>query len=363
MANIILAAGGTGGHIFPALAVGEVFAKAGHHVTLFTDKRGAPMVEGKISYKVIQASSPFKKGPFAKALGLASLSLGILQSLFSLAVSRPHTVIGFGGYPSFPPLLASHLLRVPVILHEQNAVMGRANQWLAKFAHIVALSFEKTKGASHSDKTVTTGMPVRDAFYQASEYKARASCHLTIIGGSLGAQIFADLLPEALALLPDEVRQIISITHQARDEHISALKQRYQEMGIRADVARFYHDMARLYDESDIIISRAGASSVAEISASGRASILIPFAGALDDHQTGNALRLVEAKGAFMISEQEADAASLARYLTMLIDDETTRVDMAHHAKSLAHHSAAAAIAALTDIALHEPPSQMGEQS
>lgn len=363
MANIILAAGGTGGHIFPALAVGEVFAKAGHQVTLFTDKRGAPMVEGKISYKVIHAASPFKKGLFAKVLGLTSLSIGVLQSLISLILARPHTVIGFGGYPSFPPLLASNMLRVPVILHEQNAVMGRANQWLSKFATIVALSFDQTKGASHLGKSITTGMPVRDAFYQVSDYQARASCHLTIIGGSLGAQIFATIIPDALALLSAEARSTISVTHQARDEHISVLKQRYQEMGIRADVARFYHDIAGLYEDSDIIISRAGASSVAEISASGRASILIPFAGALDDHQTGNALRLVEADGALMLSEAEADAPSLARYLTMLIDDKAKIVAMAHHAKSLAHRSAADAIAGLTNIKLYETQSQMGDQS
>ena len=363
MANIILAAGGTGGHIFPALAVGEVFAKAGHNVTLFTDKRGAPMVEGKISFKVISAASPFKASPLAKTIGLISLSFGVMQSLLSLTFARPHTVIGFGGYPSFPPLLASYLLRVPVILHEQNAVMGRANQLLSKFANTIALSFDNTKGANRLTKTTTTGMPVRDAFYQTAPYQRRKTCHITIIGGSLGAQIFANILPDALALLPEARRANITITHQARDSDVGPLKTRYQEMGITADVARFYHDMASLYDDSDIIISRAGASSVAEIAAAGRASILIPFAGALDNHQTGNAMRLAEVDGALMLTEAEADAPSLARYLSMLIDDEAKRIAMATQAKSLAHRSAASAIAGLANITTLNDQKKMGDHA
>ena len=363
MANIILAAGGTGGHIFPALAVGEVFAKAGHNVTLFTDKRGAPMVEGKISYKVISAASPFKAGLMAKTKGLISLSFGVMQSFFALAFARPHAVIGFGGYPSFPPLLASYALRVPVILHEQNAVMGRANQPLGKLANTIALSFDTTKGASRLANTTTTGMPVRDAFYQTAPYQSRKACHITIIGGSLGAQIFANILPEAIALLPEARRDEITITHQARAGDIGPLKSRYQEMGIKADVARFYHDMASLYDDSDIIISRAGASSVAEIAAAGRASILIPFAGALDDHQTGNAMRLVEVDGALMLPEAQADAPALARHLLTLIEDEAKRTAMAKQANLLAHRTAASTIAGLANITPLHDQSKMGDHA
>ena len=351
MADIILAAGGTGGHIFPALAVAETLQAHGHRVTLFTDKRGEPMVEGKISYRLIRSASPFKSGLLAKLGGLASLSFGLVQSILAMLARRPACVIGFGGYPSLAPILAGRLMRATCLLHEQNAVMGRANRLLGKWAHHVALSFAVTKGAPTGPNTHITGLPVRAAFAEIAPYQNNKDrLHIAVIGGSLGAQIFADVIPQAIALLPDDIKANLTITQQARDEHVAPLKAHYEGLGITADVARFFHDVASLYETSDIIISRSGASSVQEIATAGRASLLIPFAGALDDHQTGNAMRLVEAGGAVMINEAQADGAMVTSHLEALITDHAKRRDMAQAAQSIAFPDASHAIASLTGL-------------
>ena len=351
MADIILAAGGTGGHIFPALAVAETLQAHGHRVILFTDQRGAPMVDGKISYRLISSASPFKAGLLAKLGGLASLSFGFLQSVIAMLVRRPACVIGFGGYPSLAPILSGRLLGIRCILHEQNAVMGRANRLLGKWANQIALSFATTTGASAGTKTHITGLPVREAFTTIPPYHMTdGRMHITVIGGSLGAQIFASVIPQAIALLPDDIKANLTITQQARDAQITTLKATYNKLGITADVARFFHDVASLYDQSDIIISRSGASSVQEIATAGRASVLIPFAGALDDHQTGNAMRLVEAGGAVMVSEAEAEPALIAKHLEALITDHVARRAMAGAAISIAFPDASHHIASLTGL-------------
>lgn len=351
MANVILAAGGTGGHIFPALAVAQTLEADGHNVTLFTDKRGVPMVEGQISYRQISSASPFNRGVITKLAGLSRLAFGFVQSLALMGIKRPDAVIGFGGYPSLAPIATGRLLGAICILHEQNAVMGRANRLLSKWAHKVALSFAKTTGAPATNKVAVTGLPVRDEFAAISSYKAADDrlC-LTIIGGSLGAQIFADIVPQALRLLPQPIRTKLHVTQQARDEHIAPLRDAYDAQGLSYDVARFYHDVAGLYEASDVIISRAGASSVQEIATSGRASLLIPFAGALDDHQTGNATRLVEAGGACLLPEDTAQADTLAAALAPLLSNKAKREKMASSAKKIAQSDASAAIVALANL-------------
>ena len=351
MGNVILAAGGTGGHIFPALAVAETLSASGHNVTLLTDKRGVPMVEGRIAYQVIASASPFTKGMAAKFTALMALEFGFFQSLFIMFTKRPDAVIGFGGYPSLAPLVAGRLLRAKCILHEQNAVMGRANRLLAKIAHCVALSFTPTKGCPSDVATDHTGLPVREAFASITTYQPIAdTCHLVIIGGSLGARIFAQMLPEAIAQLPQSHKSGLRITQQARDEDIQALQQAYDAQGICAQIARFYHDIAGLYESADIIISRAGASSVGEISAAGRASILLPFAGAMDDHQTGNAQTLSSCQAAILIPEDEASPSVIASHLHSLIADTAQRRQMANAAAALSQPDTALRIAALTGL-------------
>ena len=352
MANVILAAGGTGGHIFPALAVAEVLQQSGHKVVLLTDKRGAPMVDGKITYDVLASASPFRKGIIAKLSGLMQLEWGFFQALAKMIRQRPAAVIGFGGYPSLAPMVAGKLLGARCILHEQNAVMGRANRLLARLAHQVALSWQATKGLPKECRATHTGMPVRSAFIEVPAYHAKNDqpFHIVIIGGSLGAKIFADILPEAIALLPEDMRHQCRITQQARKEQISELTKAYDALGIPAIIAPFFDDIPALFADADIIISRAGASSVAEIAAAGRASLLVPYPFALDDHQTGNAAILDAAQAGILCPESDITAASLASHIQELLSDSQKRGKMASQGRALASGKAAAMIADLTGL-------------
>ena len=352
MAKVILAAGGTGGHIFPALAVAEVLHQAGHKVVLFTDKRGAPMVDGKIAYDVLASASPFRKGIIAKLSGMMQLEWGFFQALAKMMGQRPAAVIGFGGYPSLAPMVAGKLLGARCILHEQNAVMGRANRLLARMAHQVALSWQATKGLPKQCSATHTGMPVRSAFLEGPAYHAKKDqlFHLVIIGGSLGAKIFADILPEAISLLPEDMRHQCRITQQARTEQISELTKAYNALGIPAIIAPFFDDIPALFADADIIISRAGASSVAEIAAAGRASLLVPYPFALDDHQTGNAAILDAAQASILCPESDMTAASLSGHIQDILRDNQKRTKMASQARSLASQTAAAMIADLAGL-------------
>ena len=353
MARFILAAGGTGGHIFPALAVAEQLIADGHEALLYTDKRGQHMVEGKIDYHLIISASPFNGGLMRRLMALAYLAIGLIQSLVFILIARPKAIMGFGGYPSFGPVFAGKLLGKSCYLHEQNAVMGRANRLLARQCKQTALTFKDTKNLPTSIKSQTTGLPVRALFFATRPYKPEADkLHLVIMGGSLGARIFADIVPQALSLLDKDLRAKLHVTQQARPEQIASLKAHYEAANIKSDIASFYHDVASLYDDCDVIISRAGASSVSEIAAAGRASILVPFAAAMDDHQTANAQILETAGGAIILSEAEFNPQSLADALTLLLSSETKRVKMAKAASKAALPDASAKIASL----LHPSP-------
>ena len=348
MAKFILAAGGTGGHIFPALAVAEKLIADGHEALLYTDKRGVPMIEGKIDYQLIISASPFAGGIIKRFLGMALLGIGLVQSILYILLARPKAIMGFGGYPSFAPVFAAKLLRKPCYLHEQNAVMGRANRLLARQCKRTALSFVTTKNLPDEVNSITTGLPVRAPFFATKSYKAdNDKLHLVIIGGSLGARIFAQIIPEAARLLDDDIKAKLHITQQARPEQIAELREAYANANIKADISSFYHDVASLYDECDLIISRSGASSVSEIAASGRASILVPFAHALDDHQTGNAQILESAGAAILISEPDFTAQKLNEVLSQILSSAKSRKDMAQKARLVARPDASQMIAAL----------------
>ena len=353
MARFILAAGGTGGHIFPALAVAEKLIADGHEALLYTDKRGVPMVEGKVDYQLIISSSPFAGGMMKRLLGMALLGIGLLQSVLYILIARPKAIMGFGGYPSFGPVFAGKLLRKPCYLHEQNAVMGRANRLLARQCKQTALTFGETKNLPLHIDTITTGLPVRGPFFATSHYKAdKHKLHLVIIGGSLGARIFADIIPQAIGHLDKAIKARLHITQQARPEQITELREAYRKANIKADIASFYHDVASLYDECDLIISRAGASSVSEIAASGRASILVPFALAMDDHQTGNAQSLESAGAALILAEADFTVQKLSETLSHILSSDESRAAMAQKARQVASPDAGQMIASLL-----QPPS------
>ena len=354
---IYLAAGGTGGHIFPALAVAETLQARGYSPHLFTDRRGAKLLGGASSLPatlhVIAAASPFQHGVIKRTLAVTKLAAGAVASLYHLLVRRPALIIGFGGYPSFAPLVAGRLLGIPILLHEQNAFLGRANHMLAKFANALALSWPQTKNLPAMRITEVTGIPVRQAFFDAAQtpYRlaATAPVNLAVLGGSQGASILASLVPDAIAMLEPPMRQRLRVNQQARPEQIDTLQHRYTDLGVIADIQSFYTDMPSLLGQSHLVICRAGASSVAELAAIGRPSLLLPLPSAMDDHQRMNALQMQDAGGGICLDETNLSAAVLATRLMQLLETPKTLSNMAKSARSLASPDAASLIAAMAE--------------
>ena len=354
---IYLAAGGTCGHIFPALAVAETLQTRGYSPHLFTDRRGAKLLGGASSLPatlhVIAAASPFQHGVIKRTLAVTKLAAGAVASLYHLLVRRPALIIGFGGYPSFAPLVAGRLLGIPILLHEQNAFLGRANHVLAKFANALALSWPQTKNLPSMQHIEVTGIPVRQAFFDAAQtpYRlaATAPVNLAVLGGSQGASILASLVPDAIAMLDPAMRQRLRIHQQARPEQIDPLQRRYGDLGVTADIQPFYTDMPSLLGQSHVVICRAGASSVAELAAIGRPSLLLPLPSAMDDHQRMNALQMQDVGGGICLDETNLSAAVLATRLMQLLETPKTLSNMAKSARSLASPNAASLIAAMAE--------------
>ena len=343
---IALAAGGTGGHVFPALAVAEALHGAGIDTLVMTDRRGARLIPPS-GRTVLAAASPFQRGLPRRALALLKLGVGLAQALALMLRRRPAAMVGFGGYPSFAPLLAARLTGVPALLHEQNAFLGRANNLLARWTGHLALSWPDTANLPSAVDSFVSGMPVRAAFFaiapRPDSDEGRLS--LTVIGGSLGAAVFAELVPAAIAALPDRIRSRLSVTQQCRAEQLEALTEAYAAIGVRAEIATFFDDMPTRFAGADLVIARAGASSVAELAAAVRPALLIPFSGAMDDHQTANARQLEAAGGGLCLAEAGLDAASLATAMTNLLGDAASRRTMGSAGRRIAAPGAAQAIA------------------
>ncbi len=346
---IALAAGGTGGHVFPALAVAEALRGAGVETLMMTDHRGARLIpaEGRI---VLPAASPFQRGAVTRLLAMAKLGGGVAWALLLMLKRRPAAMVGFGGYPSFAPLLVARLLGVPSLLHEQNAFLGRANHLLAHWTGHLALSWEGTHYLPARVKSFISGMPVRSAFFAIDPrpVSAKGPLSLTIIGGSLGAAVFADLVPAAIAALPAKLRARLRIVQQCRAEQADALRQNYANLGVAAEIATFFTDMPARLAASDLVIARAGASTVAELAAAGRPALLVPFAGAMDDHQTANARQFETAGGGLCLAEAELDAARLGFAIADILNNPDRRVEMGRAARGLAATDAAGIIASQT---------------
>ena len=296
---LMIAAGGTGGHMFPAQALAEMMLQAGWRVRLSTDARGARYTGGfPHSTEITKVSSATfaRGGILSKALVAPRIVAGVLAAARQMRRDRPDVVVGFGGYPSIPALGAAVLLGLPRMIHEQNGVLGRVNELFAKRVAQVACGVWPTdlpEGATG----IHVGNPVRAAvleragapYIQPGDYPMS----LLVMGGSQGARILSDVVPDAIAALPDNIRQHLSVSHQARTEDGDRVTARYAEAGIAADVQPFFHDVPRRMAEAQLVISRAGASSIADLTVIGRPSILIPYAAAAGDHQTANARGLV----------------------------------------------------------------------
>lgn len=324
---LLMAAGGTGGHMFPAQALAEAMLRKGWRVKLSTDARGARYTGGfPHSTEISEVSSATfaRGGLLAKAMVTPRIAAGVITMALQMRRDRPDAVIGFGGYPSIPALGAATLLKLPRMIHEQNGVLGRVNQLFATRVAGVAC------GTWPTDLPDTVphehvGNPVRAAVMEraGAGYIAPGDYPMSILvmGGSQGARILSDVVPAAIAALPDEIRKYLRISHQARGEDMARVTEFYASHGISADVQPFFHDVPARMSEAQLVISRAGASSVADISVIGRPSILVPLASAIRDEQTANARGLVDAGGAILIPESALDVSALAAQITAVLSN------------------------------------------
>lgn len=339
----MLAAGGTGGHLFPAYALAEELQRRGVTVDLITDLRGdryGSDFPAREVYRVPSATL-VAKTPLAAARTAWTLSRGLAHALGVMRRVKPAAVIGFGGYPTFPPLLAAKLSGIPTGLHEQNAVLGRANRMLAKRVNAIATSFERTSllNGSMIGKARYTGNPVRDIVIAAANHPYNVPrpgdrFELLVFGGSQGARFFADGVPPAIAMLADDVRGRIHVTQQARDEDLERVRAAYQAAGIAATVEPFFKELPQRMAEAHLVIGRAGASTVAELTVIGRPSILVPLPHALDNDQLQNATRLAEAGGGWAIAQRDLTPERLKAELERLVRDQVALEVAAQAAKS-----------------------------
>jgi UDP-N-acetylglucosamine--N-acetylmuramyl-(pentapeptide) pyrophosphoryl-undecaprenol N-acetylglucosamine transferase len=356
--SIMLAAGGTGGHLFPAFALAEELRRRGVAVDLMTDMRGDRYGGGFPARAVYQVPSATlaSRAPRDIAKTMLTLGRGTGVAFGMLGRVRPNAIIGFGGYPTYPPLVAARLRGIPTAIHEQNAVLGRANKMLAKRVTAVATSFERTKilDGSLAAKSVLTGNPVRKAVIEAASLGflpplPDSAIRILIFGGSQGARFFSDVVPLALFALPDTLRQRLRVVQQAREEDMERVREAYAEAGIKADIAPFFTDLPARMADAHLIIGRAGASTVAELAVIGRPSILVPLPHALDNDQLNNARRLEESGGAWCIEQRNLSPERLADELEKLLKDPDTLAAAAKAAKNAGRPDA---VRNLADFAL-----------
>ena len=316
---LLIAAGGTGGHMFPAQALAEAMVAKGWRVRLSTDARGARYADGfpPAVERVILASATFARGGLlARATVPFRIAAGIIAALWQFSRDRPAVVVGFGGYPTIPALAAAWALNLPRMIHEQNGVLGRVNRIFAQRVTKVACGTWPTQ-LPEGVVGEPVGNPVRGSVldHAAAAYIPPGDYPMSVvvIGGSQGARVLSDVVPAALAALPDTLKALLHISHQARAEDHARVVAAYAAGHLDADVKPFFTDIPRRLSEAQLVISRAGASSIADISVIGRPSILIPFAAATGDHQTANAKGLTDAQAAVLCPESALDAARLSR--------------------------------------------------
>ncbi|MDB5665019.1 undecaprenyldiphospho-muramoylpentapeptide beta-N-acetylglucosaminyltransferase [Cypionkella sp.] len=355
MPLLLIAAGGTGGHMFPAQALAEAMIAKGWRVKLSTDARGARYAGGfPQAVEVVQLSSAtFARGGLGAKLAVPfRIAGGVFSAVLSSLRDKPDVVVGFGGYPSIPALVAAWVLRRPRMIHEQNGVLGRVNTVFARRVDKVACGTWPT-ALPGGVEGIHTGNPVRAAVLEraSSGYIAPGDypMELLVIGGSQGARILSQVVPAAVAALPEALRGHLRVAHQARAEDLAAVVQAYADAGVRAEVEPFFTDIPRRLSEAQLVISRAGASSVADISVIGRPSILIPFAAATADHQTANARGLVDAGAAVLIAEDRLDAAFLCTQIVAILGNPQAAADMARKAQKQGRPDATERLVALVE--------------
>ena len=329
---IILSSGGTGGHMFPAAALARDLISRGYRVEVITDERGKKYQGnfGSVPFHVIHAGT-LGAGIAGKIKGVVKLGIGMAQAFRLVGRLKPAVVVGFGGYPSVPAMVAAQAKKIPTVIHEQNAIMGRANAYLMHRAERIALSLPYTDGLHDADssRTVVTGNPVREdiAALYTRPYpvlEKDGPLRICVMGGSQGANVFAEIVPAALAKLPAAHRARLEVTQQCREEDLSFVRGAYEKAGIKARLEVFIRDVANVLAHTHLVISRSGASTVAEVTAAGRPAIFVPYPHNRDDQQKINADVVADAGGAWVMTQNGFTVeALLPRIETFLQNPET----------------------------------------
>ncbi len=325
---IVLTTGGSGGHVFPAEAFATAIQNKAYELAFITDKRIQNKIQGTLAtlpVYYVAAEAVTGKGVFKKIIAAFKLLWGTVQSVYLLVKLKPALVIGFGGYASLPATLAAQFLNIPVMLHEQNAILGRANRLLARRTHLIATSFTPTTLIPEGIKTVQTGMPVRPAILGkvGTAYPTDTTeFRLLVMGGSQGAKIFASVIPAALNILSPDLKAKLVLHQQVRAENMEQVQEAYRNSGIKSiTLSPFFTDVPTLLADAHLVISRSGSSSLAEFSALGKPALLIPLPTSADDHQTANA-RVFTANGSgWLMIEKDFTPEKLAARLTELMEN------------------------------------------
>lgn len=352
---LVIAAGGTGGHMFPAQALAEVMLRKGWRVKLSTDARGARYTGGfphTVEIEQMSSATFARGGVLSKLVVPFRILGGVLGAVFKMRKDRPDVVVGFGGYPAIPAMGAAWLMKLPRMIHEQNGVLGRVNEVFAKRVDVVACGTWPT-ALPDGVEGQHTGNPVRKAvmeragagYIEPGDYPMS----MLVIGGSQGARILSDVVPAAIAALPEAILKNLRVSHQARDEDFDRVTAFYAEHGIAADVQPFFNDVPARMSEAQLVVSRSGASSVADISVIGRPSILIPFAAATGDHQTANARGLSEAGGAIVIPESLLTQESMTEQMALILGNPEGANQMARAALGAGKPDATDTLVALVE--------------
>ena len=351
---LVMAAGGTGGHMFPAQALAEEMLGRGWRVMLTTDARGARYVGGfpdAVEIEVLSSATTARGGLLGKLLAVPRIGMGVGGALRMMRRERPTVVVGFGGYPSIPALSAAVLLRLPRMIHEQNGVLGRVNELYARRVHLVACGTDPTT-LPDGVRGEVTGNPVRSAIAAraGADYPGmEGPLEVLVLGGSQGARILSDVVPEALAGLPDEMQQRLRISQQARPEDQDRVATFYSQAGIDAEVKPFFDDVPARLERAHLVIARSGASTVADVAVVGRPAIFVPLATAIRGEQEANARSLVAAEAAEVLTEDAFSPQTLRRAVAAILGDSGRAARMADRARGQGRPDAAARLAGLVE--------------
>jgi len=355
--NFVLAAGGTGGHMIPAHALAAELRNRKHGVLLITDDRGArfPGLFENVPVHILPAGR-LGGGPIGWLKALASVARGRGEAKVLYREHRPDAVVGFGGYPAFPSLLAASAMKIPTVLHEQNAVLGRVNRLLSAEAEAIATAYDEVDRhkPKYAGKTVLVGNPVRAGIARLGElpfppFDEFAPLKILVTGGSQGASVLSDIVPAGLGMLGPSLRHRLQVVQQCRPDDIEKVRAQYAQLGIPAELMTYIEDMATKLADAHLFIGRAGASTIAELTAAGRPAILIPFPSATDDHQTANAREMTRAGGARTIQQENFTPDVLARQIEALAVDAVALNNAAERALSVGRPHAARDLADLVE--------------